>query len=93
MAIETIRFLVKGKVQGVFYRQSALEQAVALGLTGYVRNLPDGSVEALAQGSSGQVDQFREWLHKGPPMARVDEVIGKPVADAGSYRDFQIWRG
>ena len=68
------RFLVRGKVQGVCFRASAREQALKLGLRGYAKNLPDGRVEVLAEGSATALDALERWLHVGPPMARVELV-------------------
>lgn len=73
------RYLVGGQVQGVFFRASAREQALRLGLTGYARNLSDGRVEVLACGSVASVTQLREWLRQGPPMAEVTGVAGEPL--------------
>lgn len=72
--IVAARILIKGRVQGVFYRQSAKELARSLGLAGWVRNLFDGDVEAYAQGDSGLVEELVEWCKRGPPGARVDSV-------------------
>ncbi|HJW45249.1 MAG TPA: acylphosphatase [Lysobacter sp.] len=66
------RFLVSGKVQGVWFRASARDQAVALGLRGFARNLPDGCVEVLAAGDADALEQLAQWLRLGPPLARVD---------------------
>ena len=66
------RFLVSGKVQGVWFRASARDQAVALGLRGFARNLPDGRVEVLAVGDAEALEQLAQWLRLGPPLARVD---------------------
>jgi acylphosphatase len=71
---EVRRFLVLGKVQGVYFRHSTLLTATKLGLRGFARNLPDGSVEVLAQGAAAAVEELREWLRHGPAQARVDEV-------------------
>lgn len=71
---EQVHLVIRGKVQGVFYRVSAAETARALGLCGWVRNLPDGSVEAVAQGPKQALDTFIEWCRSGPPAARVDEI-------------------
>jgi acylphosphatase len=68
------RFLVIGKVQGVFFRQSARLEAKRLNIRGLVRNLPDGSVEVLAQGSAAAVQAMHQWLKRGPVQARVDDV-------------------
>ncbi len=68
------RVRIRGRVQGVFFRASAAERAIALSLRGYAENRPDGSVLVLAAGSAGALADLIAWLHKGPPMARVDEV-------------------
>jgi len=68
------RFLVIGKVQGVYFRHSARLEANRLKVRGLARNLPDGSVEVLAQGSPSDVEALRQWLHRGPAHARVDAV-------------------
>lgn len=66
--------VVDGRVQGVYYRASTQEQARALGLRGWVRNLPDGRVELRAQGTRGRVEALLAWCRKGPPSARVASV-------------------
>ena len=68
------RFLVSGKVQGVFFRASTHEQAQRLGLRGHARNLPDGGVEVLAVGADDAIEAIARWLQHGPPSARVDRV-------------------
>jgi len=68
------RFLVFGKVQGVYFRHSARLEARRLAIRGMARNLPDGSVEVLAQGGAAAVEELRAWLQRGPAQARVDEV-------------------
>lgn len=68
------RALVRGVVQGVGFRWHAAERARALGLTGWVQNLPDGRVEAWAQGAPAALEDFAAWLRRGPPHARVEGV-------------------
>lgn len=68
------RFLVTGVVQGVFYRANTQRKATELGVTGWVRNLPDGRVEVLAFGTEQQLIALRAWLWQGPERARVDAV-------------------
>ncbi|MGV8941593.1 MAG: acylphosphatase [Lysobacter sp.] len=68
------RFIVGGKVQGVFFRAATREQAVALGLRGYAKNLPDGRVDILVLGEAPAIDQLADWLRRGPPQARVEEL-------------------
>ena len=72
------RFLVSGRVQGVFYRASAREQALALGLSGYAKNLPDGRVEVVASGTGAALEALERWLWRGPSAARVDDVQREP---------------
>jgi acylphosphatase len=76
------RCIVSGRVQGVFFRASTQRQAQQLGVTGYARNRPDGSVEVLACGDAQAVQQLREWLAVGPPAAKVDRVSCEPVEQA-----------
>ena len=74
MDLQANHYLISGKVQRVYFRQSTLTEAEQLGLTGWVRNLPDGRVEAIAYGSEFALQQFDTWLKVGPKMARVDHV-------------------
>ena len=69
------RFRITGQVQGVYFRHSTRLEAERLAVTGYARNLPDGSVEVVAQGSVAAVERLRQWLHQGPKMARVESVL------------------
>lgn len=80
------RFLVSGRVQGVFFRASTREQAQRLGLRGHAKNLPDGRVEVLAAGEDAAIDALAQWLRDGPPMARVESVEREPAVmeDAGA---------
>ena len=68
------RFIVKGRVQGVFFRASARDIAVKIGLNGWVKNLNDGSVESLACGDAKQIEEYRRWLNQGPKFANVTTV-------------------
>ena len=77
----TARFLVDGRVQGVFFRASTREKALALGLTGHARNLDDGRVEVLASGDSDAIDVLEAWLQQGPPAARVEQVFRENLAE------------
>jgi acylphosphatase len=70
----TVRFLVSGKVQGVFFRAATREQAQRLGLRGQARNLADGRVEVVASGADDAIEALAQWLQHGPPMARVSGV-------------------
>ena len=73
------RFIVSGRVQGVFFRASARDEALRLGLTGHARNLADGSVEVVACGDDEALAQLERWLHEGPPLARVAFVMRHPA--------------
>ncbi len=83
--------IVKGKVQGVFYRASAREKADDLGLYGWVKNRADGSVEIWVEGEEQIVLEMTEWCRQGPARARVLEVDVKAVDPAG-YLDFKVIR-
>lgn len=83
----TRRFLVTGKVQGVYFRQSTRVQAERLGIRGVARNLPDGSVEVIAHGVPAAVAELRGWLGRGPPMARVSSVRELDTSGPGSRQD------
>lgn len=73
--VEAIRrYQVFGKVQGVFFRRSAQLEAKRLRLRGFARNLPDGSVEVIAQGADAELAAMSQWLHRGPRGARVEAV-------------------
>ena len=72
--LETLLVTVRGKVQGVGYRFSTVRRAHMLGVTGWVQNLENGTVEALVQGTPDQVDQMLEWMRRGPPAAAVTEL-------------------
>lgn len=69
------RVRISGRVQGVCYRQSTVEMARGLGVGGWVRNLADGSVEALFEGEAARVEAAIRWCHTGPARARVDTVV------------------
>ena len=72
--MKTLHLRIHGRVQGVWFRESMRIEAGHLGVTGWVRNAPDGSVEAVVQGPSTAVDALIAWAHAGPPQARVDRV-------------------
>lgn len=76
-------------MQGVFFRDSTRREAVRLGLTGYANNMPDGSVEVVACGTSLALDKLGEWLKSGPPMASVKAVASTEV-DYVSFRKFTV---
>src|SRR4249919_2405198 len=84
------RFFVGGRVQGVWFRASAREQAIALNLRGFARNLPDGRVEVLAIGADDAVEQLAQWLHYGPSRAQVDELERMDAEDDAAIEGFEI---
>ena len=73
------RFLISGRVQGVWFRESTRRQAVTLSLAGSAVNLPDGRVEVLAAGAESDVDQLAAWLRRGPRLARVEQVVEETI--------------
>lgn len=83
---------ITGKVQGVYYRQSTRKKALSLGLSGYVKNLPDGAVDILATGNREQLDELIAWCKIGPPPAKVKEVIVKEM-ELEIFEGFEIRRG
>jgi acylphosphatase len=85
------RFVVSGLVQGVFYRASAQQAALRLGLTGWVRNRTDGCVELVASGDDAKLDELEKWLWQGPPNARVENVTVEHTPPQ-AFQDFSIAR-
>ena len=79
------RFLVSGRVQGVYFRASTREQALRLHLSGHARNLDDGRVEVLAFGAAQAIEALAQWLEDGPPAARVAAV--ERFTHAGQFPD------
>ena len=77
------RYTIKGRVQGVWFRESTRRIAEPLGITGYANNLEDGDVEVFACGDSAALDELGLWLKQGPRMAQVEEVI----AHAAEWQD------
>ncbi|MGZ6125704.1 MAG: acylphosphatase [Myxococcales bacterium] len=84
--------VVTGRVQGVFYRHSAQQEAMRLGLVGEVRNLPDGSVEVIAEGPRDRLEEFVAWCRRGPPSAEVENVRVRWSAPRGEFRTFMVAR-
>jgi acylphosphatase len=84
------RIRVSGRVQGVFFRQTTAQEANRIGVTGWVRNLPDGDVEAVVEGDREDVDRLIAWCHHGPPSARVDNVSVAWEPYSGEFSRFSI---
>jgi acylphosphatase len=85
-----IQVTVKGRVQGVYFRSSTVQQARHLGLTGWVMNRRDGSVEVVAEGRSDRLEELVAWCRQGPPGARVDEVDVERQGFRGEFAEFRI---
>ncbi len=90
MAQKRVQVVITGRVQGVGYRASCQRQAVALGLTGWVRNRWDGTVEALIEGEAAAVDALVDWCREGPPIADVSGVEVSPLPDAPPEQGFRV---
>jgi len=88
--MKRIHLIIRGVVQGVFFRASAQRQAVSLKLAGFVRNMPDGSVEIIAEGKERKLIDFIDWCKIGPPSAKVDGMSTSWSEATGSYSDFRI---
>lgn len=88
---KSLRIVVKGRVQGVWFRKYTMEQALLLHINGWVMNLPDGSVAVHAEGLSEALEQFLAWCQKGSPNAEVTEVKLE-ATDFVGYSDFSIKR-
>jgi acylphosphatase len=88
MSRKTLRLLIHGRVQGVFFRDSMRAEGQRLGIAGWVRNRRDGTVEAAVQGEAATVDAIVRWAHRGPQHARVERVDIEP--DEGSYTGFEV---
>ena len=85
-----VHLRIHGSVQGVSFRYYARQRAEALGLAGWIRNCPDGSVEASIQGEREAVDEFVRWARRGPSMARVDRVDEDEETPDAAMRAFRI---
>jgi acylphosphatase len=85
---KTLHLVICGRVQGVFFRNSMQEEAELLGVSGWVRNRPDRTVEAVVQGEADAVDSIVRWANRGPQMASVERVDISP--GTGNYEGFEI---
>ena len=88
--MKRIHARVTGLVQGVFFRASTRDTARALGLVGWVRNMPDGSVELEAEGPEDRISQLVIWLNQGPQYARVGNVEVKEIPVTGADTGFEV---
>lgn len=93
LQVRTIRLCIRGRVQGVGFRDAMSHEAERLGITGWVRNRAGGDVEAVAQGGAAALDALLAWTRRGPPAARVEHVdCGPPAPEhARRYARFERW--
>ena len=89
--MKTIRLIIKGKVQGVFYRATAKDIADEFGIKGWIRNLPDRNVEIRATATEEILQKFIDWCKQGPPKAKVDDVTIEEL-DPEEFNRFKIVR-
>lgn len=82
--------VISGKVQGVFFRMETLEEARKTGVSGWVKNKQDGTVEAVFEGEKALVDSVIQWCRQGPPVSRVDNVDIEWEPYTGKFTDFSI---
>ncbi|HEY1372697.1 MAG TPA: acylphosphatase [Candidatus Binatia bacterium] len=87
-----VHLRIYGQVQGVFFRASTDSEARRLGLTGWVRNCPDGSVEVIAEGPKGKLEDLAAWCRRGPARAKVDRVEAEWSAASGEFSGFRTSR-
>jgi len=85
-----VRLIIKGRVQGVWFRDSTRRQAVMFGVTGWVRNRPEGTVEVLAEGEENAVEKLVAWCRRGPSGARVDRLREEREPWQGEFESFDI---
>jgi len=90
MTIKRAHLIITGHVQGVFFRAETKKTAEKLNITGWVKNLPDGSVESYACGISDSLEKFIKWCHQGPAVASVKNVAVEWNKDLGSFETFEV---
>jgi acylphosphatase len=90
MGLKQVQLFVRGRVQGVFFRASTQREAKRLGLTGWVKNRPDGGVEILAEGEEDGLKELIGWANRGPTAARVERVDVRWRSFVGDFFDFRI---
>ena len=88
--MRTVHVIIAGKVQGVFFRDYTLQKALELGVNGWVRNLPNGSVEAMLNGKPDIIDSMVEWFYSGSPLSLVTAVEVDEVQPTEPLVDFEI---
>jgi acylphosphatase len=93
MSNMSARVVIHGWVQGVYFRAFTRDEAALLGLTGWVRNRQDGTVEAYFEGEKNQVEKMVQWCHRGSPRSRVEKVDLTYGEYTGQFEDFQVRYG
>ena len=88
--MSAVHLLIKGKVQGVFYRASAKKKAMEFGVSGWIKNTEEGNVEAKVSGSDISLQNFIKWCKQGPGNAVVIDVIATPVEDVEKFKTFTV---
>ena len=87
-----LHLVISGRVQGVCFRMYAQEEAESVGVTGWIRNCPDGSVEVVVEGEEQEIGEFLAWCRHGPPHARVMGVREESLPATGEFASFDITR-
>jgi len=87
---ERLHLIIRGRVQGVFYRASTQTHAESLNLVGWVSNRPDGAVELVAEGPSPALENLERWCGNGPPMACVSEIKAQRSVASGEFSSFDV---
>ena len=90
MAIKCVQISIRGRVTGVYFRASTQREAKRLGISGWVRNRNDASIEILAEGEEDAIKELVSWSHHGPSAARVENVDVRYRSYSGDYSDFRI---
>lgn len=90
MSLKRVHVIIEGRVQGVFFRAHTREEAKKLGVYGWVRNRPEGSVEALVEGDKSGVNRMLSWFKTGSPSSRVDRVLATEEEPVGENKTFEI---
>lgn len=88
--MKRVHAYISGRVQGVFFRAATQRAAMDFNLTGWVRNIADGRVEAVFEGEDENVDKMLAWCHEGPPAARVEKVLTQEEPYTGEFKDFNV---
>lgn len=88
--LQQLHAVVRGRVQGVGFRDATERRAIELGLSGWVRNQPDGTVEVTAEGDRATLEHLLEFLHRGPSAARVSKVESEWKVGSGGFSDFRV---